>query len=64
MRTLVWALSAWLAAVVVPLGLAAKASAQPSSGDQAAIRLWNFQSDATAWQPRGKAVHVERAVTH
>jgi hypothetical protein len=38
----IWPLTTWLAAVAVPLGLAAEASAQPSNRDQAAIGLWNL----------------------
>ena len=41
MKTL-WALVAWLAIAAAPLGLAAKASAQPSSGGQAGISLWDL----------------------
>ena len=44
-----WVLCAWLATVASPLGLAAKASAEPASRDQAAISLWDLakaKSDA------------------
>ena len=42
MKTPAWALTGWLAVAAVPFGLAAKALAQPPSGDQAAISLWTL----------------------
>jgi hypothetical protein len=37
-----WSLIAWLAVVAAPLGLTAKASAQPPGGDQAERSLWEL----------------------